>query len=125
MMPLPVRASSVFRDMALLSFEGYPDLDSVMCLRGQVLYAKREDIPLREGQILLADMIGLPVIDKQDGRVYGHLSDIDFAPASAIYHVTTPKGEEVLIPAIPQFIKEVDETRGIFVELIPGFFDEI
>ena len=125
MVEMKVLSASVYRQMGLFIFEGYPTPEAIMPLRGTVLYAKREDIPLPEGAVLLADMIGLAIIDVDTGKVYGILKDIDFAPASAIYTIKTIGCGEVLLPAVPEFIKEVDVERGIFIRPIPGFFDEV
>ena len=32
---------------------------------------------------------------------------------------------EVLLPAVPEFVKEIDVERGLTVRPIPGFFDEV
>lgn len=125
MQEMKVASASVYRDMALMIFEGYGSPEAIMPLKGTVLYAKREDIPLPEGAILLADMMGLPIIDIDSGKIYGILKDVNFAPASPIYTIKTVRGGEVLFPAVPEFVKEIDGERGIFIRPIPGFFDEV
>jgi hypothetical protein len=40
-----------------------------------------------------------------------------------MYTVRTEKGE-VLLPDVPEFIKEIDGEGGMRVLPIPGFFDE-
>ena len=125
MIPMPVVSASVYRDMGLMIFEGLSTPEAIMPLKGTVLFAKREDIPLPEGAILLADMMGIPIIDIDSGKIYGILKDVNFAPASPIYTIKTVGGGEVLFPAVPEFVKEVDAERGIFIRPIPGFFDEV
>ena len=63
--------------------------------------------------------------DANTARVYGTLTDISFLPASIIYTVTTPQGEEVLLPAVDEFIKEANGETGLLITPIPGFFDEV
>ena len=41
-----------------------------------------------------------------------------------IYTVKTPSGEEVLFPAIAEFVVRVDVDAAVFVRPIPGFFEE-
>jgi len=120
----PLRSVVPFGQLVLLHLEGIETPEAAMPLKGKTLYALREEIPVPEGAMLLADMIGLPVSDARTGQLYGHLADIDFAPASPIYTVKTPDGKEVLLPAVPAFVQEVSRERGVLITPIPGFFDD-
>ena len=44
--------------------------------------------------------------------------------ASDIYTVKTEKGD-VMIPAVAEFVKEIDLEKGVFIKPIEGMFDEI
>ncbi len=110
-------------NMVVLTLDGIPDMETAETLKGEVLYAHRDQIPVEEGAMLLCDMIGLAVKDADTGKVYGTLTRIDESPASDLYVVATPAGE-VLLPAVPAFIKEVNPD-GVMVTPIPGFFDEV
>ena len=68
-------------------------------------------------------MIGLPVIDNDNGKVYGSLSDVLKYTSQEIYEIKTPDGKTVLMPAVPAFIKRIDTENGIFITPIDGFFD--
>ncbi|MBQ8351671.1 MAG: 16S rRNA processing protein RimM [Clostridia bacterium] len=122
--PCRVLAASPSGDMALLTLEGYSDRDAALALRGRMLYAKREDIPVPEGGALIADMLDLPVLDAESGRLYGHLTDVQPSPASDLYEIRTPSGKTVLLPAVPAFLDRIDIEAGIYIRPIPGFFDE-
>jgi hypothetical protein len=82
----------------------------------------RDDIPVAKGQMLLADMIGLPVIDANTEEVYGEITEVNDVPRGLLYTVKTAKGD-VYYPSGKEFIKEIDEERGMFITPIPGFFD--
>ena len=110
--------------MVLLNFEGIDTFEAANSLRGEIVYAKREDIPLEEGACFIADMLGLPVIDANTGKVYGKLKNVNDAASGQLYEISTENGI-VLLPAVPDFVKEVDLEKGIFITPIPGFFDEI
>lgn len=122
--PLRVLSASPAGDAALLTLEGYADRDAALALRGKMLYAKREDIPVPEGAALIADMLGLPVIDADSGRRYGELADVQPSPAADIYEIRTPGGKTVLLPAVPAFLDRIDIDAGIYIRPIPGFFEE-
>jgi len=67
---------------------------------------------------------GLPVVDADSGKEYGILKNVNNGAAGQLYEIETENGM-VLLPVVPQFVKEVDPDKGIFVTPIPGFFDEI
>ena len=121
---LTVVSASPYKGMALVTFAGISSPEEALRLKGKTLFCRREAIPVAPGAMLLADMIGLPVRDARDGRLYGTLTDVTDAPASALYTVTTPDGKEVLLPAVPAFVSRVDPAEGVLVTPIPGFFDE-
>ena len=118
-----VLSASVMGEVVLMGIEGIDSREVAFGYKGTVLYLHRDDIPVRRGAALIADMIGLPVIDADTGRVYGTLADVSDAPRSKIYTVKCDTGE-VLLPGVPEFVKEIDVERGVFVTPIPGFFDD-
>ena len=122
--PYRVLSASAAGDAAIMTLKGYGDRDAALALRGRMLYAKREDIPVPEGGALIADMIGLPVLDADSGRLYGHLAAVQPSPAADLYEIRTPGGKAVLLPAVPAFLDRIDIEAGIYIRPIPGFFDE-
>ena len=118
-----VESASVSKDIVLMSLSGLCDREQVQGMKNTVLYLKREDIPLARGAVLLADIIGLKVIDVDSGEIYGTVKDITDAPRSRIFVIECEGGREVLIPEVKEFIKEIDVDRGVFIHTIPGFFD--
>ena len=117
-----MKRASVFKQFVLMEIEGVCDIDAAMQLKGSVAYADRDDLDIEEGAYFIADLIGLPVFDEKDGKQIGTLSGVVNLGASDIYTVKTEGGEK-MIPAVPEFIKEVDVDRGIFVSLIEGMLD--
>ena len=83
----------------------------------------REDFVIEEGAYFVADIIGLPVIDADSGRVYGRVKDVTDSPASRLYVIDTPAGE-VLLPGVKEFVKKVDTESGVYITPIPGFFGD-
>ncbi|MGM9632268.1 MAG: ribosome maturation factor RimM [Eubacteriales bacterium] len=117
-----VKRASVFKQFVLMELDCVTDIDAAMTLKGRVVYADREDISVDDGAFFIADIIGLPVIDVSTGNTLGTLSDVFNLGASDLYEIETEGGKK-LIPAVPEFIKEVDTERGIFVSLIEGMLD--
>ena len=117
-----VKKASVFKQFVLMDIDGIDDMDSAMALKNKVLFANREDFSLDDGEYFIADIIGIDVIDADSGKVYGKLSDIINRGASDIYVVQTDNGER-MIPAVDEFIINIDINKGVFVKVIPGLFD--
>lgn len=123
-LPLKVTRAGGHRGMVLAHVEGISDLNTAMRYKNVTVYARREDLPLAEGAHFIVDLIGLPVINAESGKVYGTLADVTNSGASDIYEVATDRGARYM-PAVPEFVKNIDLERGIFVAPIEGMFDEI
>lgn len=117
-----VISASPAPDRVLMGLEGIDSREAAQGYKNTVLYLHRDDIPVPKGAMLIADMIGLPVVDFDTGRVYGEISDVRDGVRYKLYTVKTDSGE-VMLPGVDEFIKEITEERGLLVRPIPGFFD--
>ena len=117
-----IQKASVFKRFVLANLEGVVDVDSAASLKETVIYAKREDLPLDEGDNFIEDLIGLPVIDLETNHKYGTLSGVINTGASDIYEIDTDSGIK-MIPAVEEFVKEIDLEKGIFITPIEGMSD--
>ena len=117
-----VKKASVFKQFVLFELDGINDIDTAMTLKNRVVFADREDISIDEDAFFLADIIGLDVMDIATGEKIGTLSDVLNLGASDLYEINTKNGKK-LIPAVDEFIKEIDLEKGIFVSLIEGMLD--
>lgn len=122
---LRIRSVKYFKNFVILGFEGKDRIEDVERLRGAELMIDRKDaIPLGEGEHYIPDLIGLDVIREEDGSSVGKLTDVLFTGANDVYVVRTPEGKDLLIPAIPQCIKDVNVEEGFMkVWLMPGLED--
>ena len=117
-----VKRASVFKQFVLFELDGINNIDTAMTLKNTIVYADRDDISIDEDAFFLADIIGLPVFDIASGEKIGTLSDVLNLGASDLYEINTQNGKK-LIPAVDEFIKEIDLEKGIFVSLIEGMLD--
>lgn len=117
-----VTRASVFKQFVVLDLAEIDDMETALSLKNVTLYADRDDFELEDGEFFLTDIIGLDVIDSESGKVYGRVSDIINRGASDIYVVETPVGER-MIPAVDEFIVEIDINCGIKVRTIEGLLD--
>lgn len=117
-----VTKASVFKQFVILELKDIDDMDKAIALKNVTLYADRSDFALEDGEYFLTDIIGLDVIDNISGKIYGKVIDIINRGASDIYVVDTPNGER-MIPAVDEFIINIDVNKGITVKTIEGLLD--
>ncbi len=120
---MEILGASVSAQFVLLTLSGIDSREAAQAMKNTVFYLKREDVPVPVGRVLIADMIGLDVIDADSGRIYGTLTDVTDGVKNQLYTIKTATGE-VLFPAVKEFLKEIDIERGIFIRPIPGFFED-
>lgn len=121
--PLNVLASKPYKGFVYLTIEGVTSSEEADRMRGKILYADRNDIPVEEGSFFIEDLLGLDVIDADSGKVYGKITDVFNRGASDIYTVNDGT-KDYYIPAVDEFIIETDLEKGVFIRPIPGMFDE-
>lgn len=122
----PVKVSCrPHKTMALVKLAGVDTVEQAEALRGQILYLNRRDVKLPKGRYFICDLIGLAVVDDANGTVYGTLTDVTETGANNVYHMKTPDGKEILIPAIPDVVKKVNIDGGeIRIFAMAGLFDD-
>jgi 16S rRNA processing protein RimM len=124
----PVRRCSPHKANILVRLEGYEHIDSATSLVGQSLYLPLDELPeLSSEHNYWHQLEGLTVVDRQRGPL-GTVVEMFTTAAHDILVVRSDQGE-VLIPAIPPFLIEVDsEAEKLLVDLPEGlvpFIDEI
>lgn len=120
---LEVRHASVFRRFVFAELAGVDTMEAAEKLRGSVLYAKREELGLAPGVLLVAELVGMSVFDARTGAKLGKMKDIIHPGATDIYVIDTGKGE-ALVPVVPEFVQGIDAEKGVFLTPIEGMFDD-
>ena len=121
-LPFTVEKASVYKGRVLAELCGVDTLEKATVLKNTVLYAARGDLPIAEGAFFVQDLIGLSVFELDTNEKYGVLSDVISGAASELYEIKNERGT-FLIPAVPEFVKEIDLERGIFIKAIEGMFE--
>ncbi len=106
----PVEAARVQKGCVLMKLAGVDDVEAANRLREQIVCFDRADVRLPEGAVFIQDLLGLPVYE--DGVQLGVVKDVLFTGANDVYVVQTPEKEEILIPAVPEFILERNTDEG-------------
>ena len=86
--------------------------------QGNVILLRLEGVAdiarLPKGRYFIDDLLGCRVVDAGDGREYGTLTAVDHPAAQDIYTVTDAEGGTHMLPAVPEFVQEIDlENRTV------------
>ncbi|GMA49074.1 ribosome maturation factor RimM [Alicyclobacillus contaminans] len=122
---LVVRSARPHKNVWLVAFEGYQDINRVEGWRGmQLCVPESKLMPLPEGTYYIHQLVGLDV-HTDDGKYVGKLVDVLMPGANDVYVVRGPlQKKDVLIPAIADVVQEVNLERGTMtVHLLPGLLD--
>ncbi len=118
---LTVTQARFSKDRVILKFEEFSNINEVEPLRGGHLYVTRENaVPLGKDEYFIADLVGMRVVSTE-GEELGVLRNVMPTGANDVYIVEKPDGEELLLPAIRDCIRNVDPEQGVItVYLMPG-----
>jgi 16S rRNA processing protein RimM len=105
----------------LIKFKGIETPEETVRFRNQWVYIKTTDAPpLPEGQIYQHELFGFRVIDENENML-GELVEIIETGANDVYVVKNESGKEILLPAIPSVILDLDPVRRFMrVHLLEG-----
>ena len=112
--PFEITAGRPQKHRWVLKLKGVNTPEDAEALRGAFLQVPESDLhPLPQGQFYRFQLIGLLAVTR-DGKVIGTITDVLETPANDVYQVQTPAGER-LIPALPDFVVEIDLEAGRMV----------
>ena len=105
----------------LVKFKGIETPEAAGQLRNQWVYVRAVDVPdLPEGKIYQHELFGYKVMD-DEGNPLGELVEILETGANNVYVVRDTSGKEILLPAIPSVVLEIDPARRLMrVHLLEG-----
>ncbi len=109
------------KDMVLLKVKGIDDMNEAEKVKGLYLKIDRENAKkLPKDTYFIADLLGLEVYSDKE-ELLGKVDDIFRTGANDVYVVKDEKGKQLLLPGIPEVIKEIDlEKEKIIVHLLKG-----
>lgn len=109
--PVTPTANHVHKSLVLMKFPGVDDMNAALAWKDKVLYIRREDAHLPDGEYFDDELLGVEVYDEATGALLGEIKQVETYPASKVY---TVKGEkEYLVPAVKDaFIRSVDLDKN-------------
>jgi 16S rRNA processing protein RimM len=112
-------------EKVFLRFQEIPDRTAAETLNGGKLWGAGDTAPdLEEDAYFHHQILGLDVVD-EDGNSLGELVAVMEMGAHDNYEIRQPDGTTFLLPAVAEFILDVDLDAGrMVVRLIPGLLPE-
>lgn len=123
-MTLNIEGVKFFKNMVILKFKEFNDINEVEKYRGKDLLIFRDQaVKLGPDENFIVDLIGLKVVT-DEGEEFGVLKDVLQTGANDVYVIDGKDGKEYLFPAIKQCILKVDlEAQEITVHIMDGLLD--
>lgn len=109
------------KQCVLLKVKGIEDLTEAEKYKGLFLKIDRKNAKkLPKDTYFIADILGLEVYT-DEGELLGKVDDIFPTGANDVYVVKNELGKQILLPSIPEVLKEIDLEKGkVIVHLIEG-----
>ena len=118
--PVKLLSARVHKNSLIAKLEGVATIDGAIALKNKMVYIRRADADLPEGDFFIQDILGLPVVDEADAPL-GTLQEVLPRPGNDVYVIAAEDGAERLVPDVPAFILEKNLEQGfIRVRLIEG-----
>lgn len=116
---------SYHKDMVLLKLKGIEDMNAAEKLKGLYLEIDRKDAKkLPKDTYFIADLLGLEVYS-DEGEKLGLVEDIFPTGSKDVYVVKNELGKQILLPSIPEVLKDIDLEQGkITVHLLKGLRED-
>jgi len=122
--PMTLEGVRVHAKGLLVKFKDIETTEAAGLFRNQWVFIKATDAPpLPAGQVYQHELIGFKVVDENENAL-GELVGILETGANDVYVVRDAAGKELLLPAIPSVILDLDTGRGYLkVHLLDGLID--
>jgi 16S rRNA processing protein RimM len=122
--PFEIAASREHTGRMLVTLKGVGDRTAADLLRGAEVYIAEADMPEPdEGEEYLFRLLGSRV-ELEDGADVGVFEAILDTPGQITWVIRGKRGEEILFPAVPEFILGLDAGRKkIVIDPPPGLLE--
>lgn len=110
--PYKPSSARVHKNCLLLTFPEVTDLDGALAFKGKTVSIRRRDVQLPDGEYFTAELMGLTALNAETGETLGQIKDVVPYPAHDVYVIAGEGGKEILVPAVPAFIQEIDIDKG-------------
>jgi 16S rRNA processing protein RimM len=119
--PMTLASARSHANGMLIKFKNVETPEESAQFRNQWVYVRASEVPaLPEGQMYQHELFGFKVVDESNNPL-GELVEIIETGANDVYVVKDVSGKEILLPAIPSVILDLDPVRRFMrVHLLEG-----
>lgn len=123
--PLSIERSYPHKNIVVMKLDGVDTVEAAQKYIGKMLYMDRNDAELDEDTVFIQDILGMSVIDADNGKVYGKLDDVYQNGPTDVYSIKTEGGKELMFPAIDEIIIDTDFDADVMkIRPLKGLFDD-
>lgn len=121
---LTVVSHRMHKKFDLVQFESYNTIEAAEKLKeGTLMIREEQRGSLDEGDFYYHEIIGCTVYTNENEEL-GEIKEILAPGANDVWVVTRPNQKDLLIPYIPDVVKEVDiEQKKVIIEVMEGLLD--
>ncbi|MBR5137138.1 MAG: 16S rRNA processing protein RimM [Clostridia bacterium] len=103
-------------NLVFIKFKGVENPEDAALLKGwDIMIDKDQVLPLPKDTYYIFDLIGCVCLDTE-GNMLGKLVDVLETGAADVYVIKNDKGVEKLVPAVHEFVKDVNiSTKTIII----------
>ncbi len=122
---LNIITKRIFKNLILIKIDKINAICDAEKLVGNDVYAFKDDITLPDGRYFVDDILGMDVIDSNNGISYGKIYDIMQNGAHDVYCIRDTLCNEYFLPAVNEMIDRIDTQKNIvFVRPVKGIFND-
>lgn len=120
---LNVEGVKFFKNMVILKFKEFDNINDIEKYKGCGLYVTRENaVKLKKDEYFIADLIDMEIYD-ENGKI-GILQDVLQTGANDVYDIKMDDGRQLLLPAIKECVLSVDiENRKMCIHILEGLMN--
>lgn len=118
----PIENVRAQKNMVILKLMGIDDRNGAEAMKGMDVAITEQDLEeLPRDTFYIRDLINMDVVDRESGKLLGHIINVLQNTAQDIYEVETSEGKTFMVPAVKEFVKGIDLVdKKVYVSLIEG-----
>ena len=108
-----IEKSRIQGTLSIVKFRGVDDRNTAELLRDAEVFVDATDLEeLPDDTYYVKDLEGLRVIDDDTGEEIGEIAEVIQNTAQDIYRIVLDAEPDILVPAVKEFIRDVDIDAG-------------
>ncbi len=121
---IQIETVRIHKNMALVKFKGYNNMDQVLPLMNKNVFIDRDEADDGGEGHYIVDLIGCEIVD-ETGQLIGVLVDVLQNTSQDLYQIRrADNGADFYLPVVDEFVRDIDlESRKITVQLIEGLME--